>query len=252
MVSRGLGAASGLLLSLGVVAMNTLCRVVASVGALVVVASASHAVIIQGTEPNGLGARAEFTLVNATTLQIRLSNISTGVPTGFSNSDQILTGVSWIFPGGQQITGGTVIIGNLSKTVNFSAGAFSAGEDVSGEWGFGNSAQSGLLGNFITVLQAGSTQFSNVNLDGPAGLSGPQGGLIADPAIIPIGGLGAIQTDVVATLQLSAPLANLNFLSEDLVRFEFGSDAAFITVPTPASGMLALGLLPILSRRRRA
>lgn len=232
--------------------MNKSCLVVASFGALVFAASSSQGVVVQSVDPSGLGARAEFNLLNSTTLEVRLRNISVSAPTGFSNSDQILTGVSWVFPSGQQITGGTVVIGSSSKSVNFSAGAFGAGDNVSGEWGFGNSAQSGLLANFITVLQAGSTQFSNVNLDGPSNLSGPQGGLIADPAVIPIGGLGAIQTDVVATLQLSAPLANLDFLSDNLVRFEFGSDAAFITVPAPAAGGLLLGLLPMLRRRRPA
>lgn len=210
------------------------------------------ATVVIGTDPSGLAARAEFTLINPTTLEVKLKNTSTGVPTGFSNSDQILTGVSWAFPAGQQITGGSVVIGVGSKSENFSTGSFFAGDNVSGEWGFGNNAQSGLFPNFITTLQAGSTPFGGTNRDGPANLNGPQGGLVPAAPIVALGGLGAISDDIRATLTLSAPLDNLNFLADKLVRFEFGSDAAFITVPAPAGalGLLAAGGV-LLGRRRR-
>ncbi|MBY0313521.1 MAG: hypothetical protein K2W85_15760 [Phycisphaerales bacterium] len=215
-------------------------------------ASSSFGLVVIGTDPSGLAARAEFTLINSTTLEVKLQNVSTGVPTGFSNSDQILTGVSWAFPAGQEITGGSVVIGAGSKSENFSSGAYFAGDSVSGEWGFGNASQSGLFPNFITTLQAGSTPFGGPNLDGPSNLNGPQGGLVPATPIVALGGLGAISDDIRATLTLSAPLTNLNFLDDKFVRFEFGSDAAFITVPTPTG---AIGILCvsgfIMGRRRR-
>lgn len=215
-------------------------------------ASSSLGIIVVGTDPSGLAAEAEFTLINSTTLEVKLKNVSTGVPTGFSSSDQILTGVSWAFPAGQQITGGTVVIGVGSKSENFSTGAYFAGDSVNGEWGFGNAAQSGLFPNFITTLQAGSTPFSGPNLDGPANLNGPQGGVIPTNPLVDLGGLGAISNSIRATLTLSAPLDNLNFLDDKFVRFEFGSDAAFITVPTPTGGLaVLLGTGFLLNRRRR-
>ncbi len=214
--------------------------------------SSSLAVVVVGSAPSGLAARAEFALINATTLEVKLKNISTSVPVGFSNSDQLLTGVSWAFPGAQQITAGTVLIAPGSKSENFSTGAYVAGDNVSGEWGFGNAAQSGLLANFITTLQAGSTPFSNVNLDGPSNLNGPQGGLATNIPLVPLGGLGAITDEIVTTLTLSSPLTSLNFLTTGLVRFEFGSDAAFITVPTPASAaMLVVASGMLVAGRRR-
>lgn len=219
--------------------------------------SVSSGALVSVSDPSGLAAQAEFSLVNATTLQVRLRNTSTGVPQGFSNSDQLLTGVSWDFglvgsrAGEASITSGTVVIGASSQSVNFSGGALGPGADVSGEWGFGNGGSGLAFTNFISALQAGSTPFGGTNRDGPSNLSGPQGGLVASPAIIPVGGLGAIQNEIVATLTLSQPLNNLDFITANQVRFEFGSDAAFLTVPGPGSAaLLALGGLFALRRRR--
>jgi hypothetical protein len=208
------------------------------------------------SDPSGLSAEAEFTLLNATTLQIRLRNTSTGVPVGFSNSDQILTGLSWDFgapginPGDITITGGSAVIGPSSASVNFSTGAYGAGTDIGGEWGFGNSGISGLLANAISGNQSGMTAFGGANLDGPAVLDGPQGGLISSAFSLDLGGLGAIENEIVATLTLSGAITEaqlFNDLSANGIIIEFGSDAAFI----PAPGALALLGLAALGRRRR-
>ena len=108
---------------------------------------------------NNLDWLAEFTLIDPFTLQVRVENTSTGVPDGFSNSDQLLTGLSWDFdpPGvaaDTTITGGTVVIGPTSHSENFETGSYPAGSDVSGEWGYGNGGGSGALFNFITTLAA--------------------------------------------------------------------------------------------------
>lgn len=225
--------------------------------AAVAATSAAQAVFVTGTGSSGLSASASFDLINATTLQVRLRNTSTGVPSGFDGAASLLTGVSWDFgaPGSNaldvSIVGGSVVIGATSQSINFDSGAHGPGTNVGGEWGYSNSAQSGLLNNYVSALTAGSTAFGGPNLDGPAGLDGPQGGLAANPLTTSLGGLGAIQDEIVITLNLSGPLMDLNFLSANYVRFEFGSDAAFITVPTPGAGALALFSLGTLVIRRR-
>lgn len=225
-----------------------------AIAAVLVSSAPSGAITFILSDASGLSAEAEFTLINPTTLEVRLRNTSTGAPGGFSNSDQILTGVSWDFtpPGasGPDITGGSIVIGPTSASLNFSTGAYGPGTNVGGEWGFSNDNMTGLLQNFISANAAQVTALGGLNLDGPGSIDGPQGGLVADPEVIALGGLGAIQDEVVATLTIDTPLANLNFLN-DGVRVEFGSDAFFITVPeTGTLGLLALGAA-ILSVRRR-
>lgn len=213
-------------------------------------------------DPSGLGAEVEFTFVGST-LTVRAQNISTGVPAGFEPSDAILTGISWDFgdpgsaPGDVTITGGQVLTGPSSHSLNFSLGDVGANIPVSGEWAYSNSNQTGLLQNFITANWGGplTTPFPGANMDGPVNIDGPQGGLVANPFIDPpgLGGLGVIQDEIIATLNLSGPLTDLSFLGANLVRVEFGSDAAFITVPAPgaaALGAIGLGLVGWVIRRR--
>jgi hypothetical protein len=236
--------------------------------AQVLVAAALSAAAVGGAQgsflvtysgPSGLRAEAEFSVLNPTTLQVRLRNTSTGVPAGFSNSDQILTGLSWDFGaagnGGITITAGTVFTGPGSQSVNFDLTNVGSGGDVSGEWGYGNGGGSGALANFFSTNTAHATPFGGANLDGPEGLSGPQGGLVAGLEIIPLGGLGAIQDEVIATLTLSGSLTEAQLLADLLANgtiVEFGSDAAFVPGTVPAPGVLAaLGGAGALARRRR-
>lgn len=203
---------------------------------------------------SGLSAKATFTMLSATTLEVRLQNTSSGVPPSFSNSDQILTGVSWDFgapganPDDPTIIGGSVVIGPTSMSVNFSEGSFGAGADISGEYGYGNGGTTGFFPNFFSTNQAGTNPFGGANLDGPVNISGPQGGVIPDPPQVDLGGLGAVQDEIVATLALSDPVDDLDFL-DNLVTVEFGSDATFITSPEPAS-MFVLGAGALVKLRR--
>lgn len=213
--------------------------------------------VVTFSDPSGLAAEAEFTLLNPTTLEIRLQNISTDAPDDFDSSDQLLTSISWDFgqigadPADPQIVSGSVRIGDFSASANFDSGAYAAMADVSGEWGYGG-GQSGLLTDAISALTAGMTQFPGANLDGPDGLDGPQGGLVANPAVVSLGGLGAIQDGIVATLTLDKPVADLSEVLSNEVRVEFGSDAAFITVPEPSAvALLAGGALTGALRRGR-
>jgi hypothetical protein len=217
------------------------------------IAGNASAVLIVYSDPSGLGAEADFTLINPTTLQVRLKNTSTGVPDGFSNSDQILTGVSWDFDpagsGGPNIIGGSVMTGATSFSIGFDILNVGSNADVSGEWGYSNNNGSGMMQNFITATRAQSTSFGGANLDGPVVIDGPSAGLISSAFSLPLGGIGAIQDEIVATLFLDTALSDLSFLDNG-TRVEFGSDAHFISVPGPAAWSL-LGLLAVHRRRRR-
>jgi hypothetical protein len=209
--------------------------------------------------PSGLSAEVEFTLINPTTLQVRAKNTSTGVPVGFDSADQILTGISWDFglpgdnPGDISITGGTVFSGPSSASVNFDITNVGANADVSGEWGYSNSNSTGLFQNFVTATQSQSIAFGGTNLDGPVNIDGPQGGMVADPELVLLGGLGAIQEEIIATLTLSGAISESEILGDlGLLRVEFGSNAAFITVPAPGAallGVFGLGLVVWGTRR---
>ncbi len=230
----------------------------AAVLSAAVLVGPSRAVTISFSDPSGLSAEVEFSLLDASTLQVRATNTSTGAPDGFDSSDQILTSVSWNFGGLTSIASGGVVTGPASSSVNFSVANVGPGADVSGEYGYGNGGTTGLNANFISANQSHATPFGGSNLDGPVGLNGPQGGLIASPAVVPLGGLGAIQYEWIATLTLSDPLAGLEFLSNGLV-VEFGSDAAFLTgtpdgggvIPEPSTVLMGLlGAAGLLARRR--
>jgi hypothetical protein len=225
--------------------MSRTTVLIAASAAAALCAHASAGVVYYYSDPSGLSAEAEFTLINATTLEVRYKNTSTGVPLGFDNSDQILSGVSWDFGhpgfnGDAMIIGGSVKTGPGSASVNFSVTNVGANADVSGEFGYGNMDGTGALTNFVSSNAAQATPFGGANLDGPANIDGPQGGLVANPAVVPLGGLGAIQDEVIATLLLGGPaLLNLDFLAANGVRFEFGSDAGFGEgVPEPSTTIL--------------
>lgn len=199
------------------------------------VSAASAQTTITFVDPSGLEAEAEFSLAGGgTQLQIRLRNVSTGVPMGFLSADQLLTSVGFDLgapganPGDPAIVGGSVATGPTSQSLNFDVMNVGASADVSGEWGFGNGGTTNLPPNFVSAMTAGATPFGGANLDGPVDLNGPQGGLVPSPQpIVPLGGIGAIQDEVVATVDLDQALADLGFL-ENGVRVEFGSDAAFL------------------------
>jgi len=236
--------------------LSSLAIVVSSV---TILASSASADLVIFTDPSGMSAEAEFTLLNSTTLQVRLKNTSTGAPAGFGGAAQILTVLSWDFgaagnnPGDTQITGGTIVIGPTSQTINFDTGSYGPGTNVGGEWGFGNNDTSGGLMNLISANTSGATPFGGPNLDGPAGLDGPQGGLVANPPVADLGGQGAIQDEVIATLNLSLAISNLNFLAANGTMVEFGSDALFIpgnSAPAPG-GLCVLAMAGVCARRRR-
>lgn len=208
------------------------------------------------SDPSGLSAEAEFALLDPTTLEVRFRNTSEGVPADFSNADQILTTLSWDFgaPGidddDPAIIGGSVVTGPASYSINFDI-AVGPGDDVSGEYGYGNSGATGLLPNILTATRAHAVAFGGANLLGPINIDGPAGGLVSDPVLVPIGGLGGIQNEIVAVLILDRPLADLSFLTNNPVRVEFGSDAAYVPEPVTMSLVTLGGCLLLTCRSRR-
>lgn len=210
-------------------------------------------------DASGLSAEAQFTLTGGgSMLEIRFENTSTGVPMGFDAADQILTGVSFdlgapgVNVGDPLILGGSVETGATSASLNFDISNVGASADVTGEWGYANSPTTNTYPNFVSAHGAGATPFGGTNLDGPAGLAGPAGGLIGPSIFVDLGGQSAIQFEIIATISLDAVLTDLDFLDNG-ARVEYGSDAAFLdvcalpfetVVPDPLGLNLQNGLFP--------
>jgi len=211
--------------------------------------SASQADLIDLTwdDGSGLAVRATFEQLDARVMRVTVWNISTSMPVDLDGdtSNQLLTSISFDLGDGIGITNGTAILGAGAATVNFDnvPAQLGPGDDVSAEWGYGNSTQNAPLAyNFITTNQAHSTRFTSGNLDGPTNLSGPQGGLLASPPLMDIGGLGGITGPVVFTLDLNDDW-NIATFSPASAVVEFGSDAAFLSNPVvsvPEPGAVAL------------
>lgn len=223
------------------------------------VASPALATPIILSDSIGLAAEVEFTILSPTLLQVRVRNISPDVPHSFSGADQILTVVSWDFglPGKNasdpRIIGGSAQIGPDSKSINFSKGKYGPGKDIGGEWGYSNEGSSGSLINSIGTNASGTVPFGGPNLDGWKYLGGPSGGLVTDPLQVCLGNESGIQDEIFATLKLSQPITSLSEVTANGVRVEFGCNAAFITVPEPASlCLLAIGALWHFGRRKRS
>lgn len=215
-----------------------------------------------GDSLDGLNVRAEFELDTAAgkTLVIRLFNHSTILPLWFDNADQLVTAISFDFgaPGPQasdpKIISGSVVVGMSSQSISFDhvSMQLGPGDDVSGEWGFGNGGREARhLQNFVTTTADSATAFSGTNLDGPEELDGPQGGLATDPPILNTDGVGAISDSVLIRVELDSPLFDLDFLNNNGVLAEFGENSAYVTIPEPASlSLLALCAFGVLRRRR--
>jgi hypothetical protein len=224
--------------------------------------------------------------VNGTTLQIVLTETTPADAPGNPEpvgATAILTAVGFHLPGTAVLvlTGSTAVIGAGSASVGFSGGSFGAGADVSREWGATTGAEAeldgstNLLGDVTfdfasTVGSSGVNQFAGTNRDGPAGLDGPQGGMMNEPG--DRGGIGVIDNAIVLTLILDAdPGTGGNqalsaaqqaaFLADVLENSAvmYGSHAAFgatMAAPEPGSLLLLgsglLGLRTMLRRKRRA
>lgn len=202
----------------------------------------------------GLSAEAKFIWDSEfpETMIIELKNTSTSLPYGIDETAKLLTTISFDM-GGILVNGGTVKLGPDSFSVNFDkiSNQLGAGDDVSGEWGYGNEGKDNMLLTIISCKTAKVDPFGGVNLDGPVELDGPQGG-IGSALMTPydFGGLGGIVDTVIISLQLNGSPNGLGFLSNGAI-VEFGGDNAFLVIPEPATcAMLGLGAMSLVLKRK--
>ena len=229
-------------------------------------AASADLLTFTGTGINaGLSAKAEFTLINSTTLKIVLTNTSTSLPSylggGNSSSNALLTTIAFRLPGNVNITSGDAAV-TAGSSLNGASG------NIGKEWGWGKSGP-GLccelidpytqFNDWVSTKQPGTTQFKSGSLDGTSGISGPDFGLA--PTNYVSGGQEYIKNSATFTLSLSGPVPDLSFLNNGAV-VEYGSDAAFLTTnfnPPPPSGapepgaiaLLGMGIAGLYRHRRR-
>lgn len=238
LTKRALGAATGTML---------LCGICTSVNAVSVTVDT-----ILADEPTGLSATVDMTL-SGSQLVITVVNTSTTPPVG---ANGLLTGLAFALPNGCDIVSGTVLVAGGSTVIG-NINSIPGGNNVSGEWGFSN-ARSGhfndanlAVNTQVSTMSADAgTLFSNTPIDGPAGLTGPDYGVLAtggDP-----GGLAAIRNSIVITLNLNkAPGGTLvSLIDQGTVAVTFGSPSGVPDAPT-TSMLLGMAFLSFGALQRK-
>ena len=210
-----------------------------------------------GTNPNGpsgLLAQSTFAMADDT-LTIVLRNTSTGVPDSTEETDSLLVSLGFDLGDVIIMSGNTAVIAPGSVGLG-GWGALGAGDSVAGEWLWTNEGGGDLLEDYTQVISTsqGFGAGTAWTFDGVEPLvSGPFGGIAADPVLIPIPGTKpAVSNAIVFELTLSRMLseAELAGIAASSI-VEFGSDYQYLAVPAP--GVLGvLALAGIARRRRRA
>lgn len=215
--------------------------------------------MVAATAPlNGLSARATYTLLSSTQLQILLENTSTGVPAGFEVSDSLIVSLGFNLPGGVEFQSGDVsVIGPGSVGIG-SWSVLSAGDTVADQWVWSNEGAGDLLQSFSQVVTtsnglggASATHFTG----GSGNISGPFGGIAASPPHIALPGSEPAASDsILFALTLTGALTEQQLAGvfmDSIV--EYGSDMQYLTpVPSPTSAVLGgLGMAALFALRRR-
>jgi len=248
-------------------------------------ASTANAATITYTGTNGASATANFSFAGST-LTVLLTNTSTS-PFNGGGAGAILSSLNFDLPDGVTILGGSVALGPGSSVVTQynnkgdKSWVDTTSPNLNSEFAFSNNG----IGNTGTGVVVGALNAVTSHNNGSANLTrfdgvpgaGATGGL--DPGILafgtPVFGNNSkhVMNSLLFTLNLSGPLANLDFLANGSY-VEFGSDAQFITgfcsptdcpppctancpgdtVPEPTSlALVGLGLLgaATVTRRRK-
>jgi hypothetical protein len=233
--------------------------------------TAQAAVEVNYTGLNGLSAKAVFELESAMQLSIVLTNNSVSPFGGAGvngDSNMVLSSINFEL-GAPLIMGGSVMLNGTSTVVtrNDPPGATPAfwdpvlsGFDLDDEYGYsntgvGNDSGGGAILVGITaaeidsLLDSAVTSHSNggtavTTFNGGTGLPGGlEFGLVATGST-PFGNSEFIRNGIKILLDLSSPLANLDFL-ENGTYVEFGSDYSYVggTFDTPPDPVV-VGAVP--------
>lgn len=203
---------------------------------------------------NGLSARGTFSR-SGNQLMILLENTSTGVPASFTTAASLLVSVGMNLPDGVAfLSGDAAEIGVGSVGIGSWAGRV-AGDSVAEQWLWTNGFGADLLADYSQIISTSDGQggAAVTRFDGVVGglVGGPFGGIAAEPPVLTIPGQQPAVSDAIwFELTLTAPITDLQLAElADASIVEFGSDARYLTVPEPATGLLALCGLALLRRR---
>lgn len=206
----------------------------------------AQAVTVNYLGANGASATADYSLdASGTSLSILLTNTSTA-PFNGGSAAAVLSSINFALPLGVSISGGSVALGQGSRIVYASGGAWQTADpspvNLNAEYAYTNTGMGNTGAGTIAGAVNGVTSHSNGtnNLTQFTGTAGPgvTGGL--QPGILANGTptFGSdnaywVMNSVLLTLNLSGPLVNGLAFLEAGSYVEFGSDAQFVSVCGP-------------------
>jgi hypothetical protein len=203
---------------------------------------------------NGLSARGTFSRTGDQ-LAVVLENTSTGVPDSFMAADSLLVSVGMNLPDGVAfLSGDAAEIGVGSVGIGSWTGRV-AGDSVAEQWLWTNGFGGDLLEGYAQIISTSDGQggAAVTRFDGLVGgmVGGPFGGIAAEPPVLTIPDQQPAASDSIRfELTLTAPITDLQLADlADGSIVEFGSDARYLTVPEPATGLLTICGLALLRRR---
>lgn len=203
---------------------------------------------------NGMAASATWE-TDGMYLSILLENVSTGVPMGAEAADSLLVSLGFDLMDDIMIASGdTAVIGAGSYGVGSWSG-MTEGDSVAEEWLWTNDFGGDMMESYAQIISTSSGQGGGMSYlfgGGNPNVSGPFGGIAADPPLMSIpDSKPAVSNSILFTMMLTDELdaGQLDYIARTSI-VEFGSDFQYLQVPAP--GALGTLLLPfVLGRRRR-